>query len=73
MKKELKQKLIEERLQINSEYYHTVMNGEADSDVIGLDNKHLFLALRYVPNKVLKSWIRDMKKEIKEKTNKGGN
>ena len=62
----IKEKLLNERFEINSEYYHTVMNGEADADVIGLDNKHLFLALRYVPNKVLKSWIRDMKKEIKE-------
>ena len=62
----IKEKLLDERFKINSEYYYTVMNGEADADVIGLDNKHLFLALRYVPNKVLKSWIRDMKKEIKE-------
>ena len=63
----IKEKLIQERTKINSEYYHTVMNSEADADVIGLDNKHLFLALSYVPNKVLKSWIRDMKKEIKER------
>jgi len=63
----IKKKLIEERFKINQKYYHTVMNGEADADVIGLDNVHLHKALNYVPNKVLKSWIRDMKKEIKEK------
>ena len=40
----IKEKLLNERFKINSEYYHTVMNGEADADVIGLDNKHLFLA-----------------------------
>ena len=39
----IKEKLLNERFKINSEYYHTVMNGEADADVIGLDNKHLLL------------------------------
>ena len=63
----IKKKLIEERFKINSEYYHTVMNSEADADVIGLDIVHLHKALNYVPNKVLKSWIRDMKEQIKEK------
>ena len=65
----IKEKLLKERREINSKYYHEVMGGISDSDVIGLDSTHLYKALRYVPNKILKSWIREMKKEIKESEN----
>ncbi len=65
----IKQKLILERRNINSQYYETVMESEANADLIGLDDEHLHEALKYVPNTVLKRWIREMKKQIKESEN----
>ncbi len=59
----IKEKLLKELHNVNYEYFEKVMNEEALDDSIGMDNTHLFRALRYVPNKVIKEWI----KEIKEK------
>ena len=42
------------------------MNGEPLEDNIGMDKDHLFTALRYVPNKVIKEWIKELKKGIKK-------
>ena len=58
-----KEKLLKELHNVNYEYFEKVMNEESLEDSIGMDKDHLFRALRYVPNKVIKEWI----KEIKEK------
>ena len=58
-----KEKLLKELHDVNYKFYDDVMDGVANADSIGMDDEHLFKALRYVPNKVIKEWI----KEIKEK------
>ena len=42
------------------------MNNEPQHDSIGLDFEHFTLALKWVPNHVLRKWIRETKKEIKK-------
>ena len=42
------------------------MNAEAQDDSIGMDKDHLFRALRYVPNKVIKEWIKEIKEQLKK-------
>jgi len=59
-----KEKLLEELNDVNSKFYYDVMGGEADCDSIGMDNAHLFRALRYVPNKVIKEWIKELKEQL---------
>ena len=59
-----KEKLLEELNEVNSKFYYDVMGGEADCDSIGMDNAHLFRALRYVPNKVIKEWIKELKEQL---------
>ena len=61
-----KEKLLKELDDVNHKFYYDVMGGEADCDSIGMDSHHLFLALRYVPNKVIKKWIKELKKDIKK-------
>ena len=68
VKKEIKEKLLSELREVNNDYFYKVQDGECFHDSIGEDNHHLFLALRYVPNKVIKKWIKDLKKEIKKNT-----
>ena len=64
--KEIKEKLIAERHNVNYIYYDKVMNNEPQHDSIGLDFEHFTLALKWVPNHVLRKWIRETKKEIKK-------
>ena len=59
-----KEKLLKELYEVNSKFYYDVMGGEADCDSIGMDNAHLFRALRYVPNKVIKEWIKELKEQL---------
>lgn len=61
-----KEKLISELNNINYNYFDEVDHGIADGDLIGLDGKFYFRALRYVPNKVLQKWIKETKLEIKK-------
>ena len=68
VKKEIKEKLLSELREVNNDYFYKVQDGECFHDSIAEDNHHLFLALRYVPNKVIKKWIKDLKKEIKKNT-----
>ena len=63
--KTIKEKLLKELHDVNYKFYDDVMNGEAECDSIGMDNTHLFRALRYVPNKVIKEWIKEMKDQLK--------
>tara|TARA_R100000656_G_scaffold107260_1_gene79396 strand:- start:341 stop:550 length:210 start_codon:yes stop_codon:yes gene_type:complete len=68
VKKEIKEKLLSELDKVNYEYFEKVRERICLDDSVGKDKDHLFLALKYVPNKVIKKWIKDLKKEIKEKT-----
>ncbi len=61
-----KEELLQKLWDINHEYYRKVMNGEAYEDSIGRDSDHLHKALRYVPNRVIKDWIKELKGEVKE-------
>ena len=42
------------------------MEEQCLEDSIGMDSDHLFRALRYVPNRVIKKWIKELKKGIKD-------
>ena len=59
-----KEELLKELHDVNNKLYYDVMGGEADCDSIGMDNHHLFRALRYVPNKVIKEWIKEIKEQL---------
>ena len=65
MNKEIKEELLKELNDVNHKLYDDVMEGEAECDSIGMDNTHLFRALRYVPNKVIKEWIKEIKDQLK--------
>jgi hypothetical protein len=64
IKKEIKEKLLKKLDDVNVKFYYDVMNGEPDEDAIGMDKDHLFRALRYVPNKVIKEWIKEIKDQL---------
>ena len=59
-----KEKLLKELYDVNHKFYYDVMNGETDEDAIGMDKDHLFRALRYVPNKVIQKWIKEIKEQL---------
>ena len=62
-----KEELLKELNDVNYEYFKKVMEEEPQEDSIGMNSDHLFRALRYVPNIKIKQWIKEMKKEIKER------
>jgi hypothetical protein len=64
-----KEELLKKLWDINHEYYDKVMDREAQEDSIGRDSDHLYKALRYVPNRVIKDWIKELKGEIKRVQN----
>ena len=64
VKKEIKEKLLSKLNDINHKFYYDVMGGDAECDSVGMDNTHLFRALRYVPNKVIKEWIKEIKEQL---------
>ena len=66
IKKEIKEKLLSELNKVNMKYFEEVLGGECHEDSIGNDSHHLYYALRYVPNKVIKRWIKESSKEIKK-------
>ena len=59
-----KEKLLKELHDVNYRFYNDVMDGLAHEDAIGMDKDHLFRALRYVPNKVIKEWIKEIKEQL---------
>ena len=65
IKKEIKEKLLSKLNVVNNKFYYDVMGGDADGDSVGMDSTHLFRALRYVPNKVIKKWIKELKDQLK--------
>ena len=62
-----KEELLKELHDVNYEYFEKVMEEEPSEDAVGKDKRHLFRALRYVPNTEIKQWIKEMKKEINKK------
>ena len=66
MNKEIKEELLKKLQDVNYNYFEEVMEGECHEDSIGMDKDHLFRALRYVPNKVIKEWIKEMKEQLKK-------
>jgi len=65
VKKEIKEKLLSKLKDVNNKFYYDVMGGEAQCDSVGMDSDHLYRALRYVPNKVIKEWIKEIKDQLK--------
>jgi hypothetical protein len=61
-----KEKLLKELNNINHNYFYEVCGGEADGDLIGKDTFMYVNAMRYVPNKILHKWIKEIKNEIKK-------
>ena len=63
---EKKQALIKKLHDVNMKVHWGAFEGEAVGDICGFDDMHLAKALHYVPNHVLKKWIRHCVKCIKE-------
>ena len=59
-----KEKLLKELDEVNHKFYYDVMSGEPECDSIGMDSDHLYRALRYVPNKVIKEWTKELKEQL---------
>tara|TARA_Y100001973_G_scaffold33608_1_gene50622 strand:- start:19 stop:240 length:222 start_codon:yes stop_codon:yes gene_type:complete len=71
MKKyESKEKLIKQLHNINYDYHEKVCKLESQGDLIGEDTLFYVKALKYVPNSVLKTWIRSLKNQIKKQGEK---
>ena len=64
-----KEELISKLRKANYEVFMKVHNEETFEDIHGNDPQHFFSALRYVPNKVLKQWIKNCKKEVDVQSN----
>ena len=64
VKKDIKEELLKKLNEINYKFYDDVMGGEAQCDSVGMDSTHLFRALKYVPNKVIKEWIKEIKEQL---------
>jgi len=58
--------LLKELHDVNNEVFTKVHEGESFHDIIGNDYDHFWEALRYVPNHVIKKWIKNCKKEVKQ-------
>ena len=63
---EKKEALIKKLHDANFEVFEKVDDGVSMGDLIGFDDVYYSKALKYVPNHILKKWIRECKKEVKE-------
>ena len=63
-----KEKLLSELREVNRKVFWEVHKGETYHDIVGNDIDHFREALRYVPNHILKRWIKSCKKEVREAT-----
>ena len=69
-----KEMLIKELHEVNWEIHLKPFDGEATGDLIGFDDMFFAEAMRYVPNHVIKQWIKKCKSNLKEfKDNKDEN
>tara|TARA_R100001129_G_scaffold113131_1_gene77983 strand:- start:200 stop:424 length:225 start_codon:yes stop_codon:yes gene_type:complete len=62
---EKKEALLKELSDVNEEVFLKVHDGVALHDIRGNDHDHFSEALRYVPNHVIKKWIKNCKTEVK--------
>ena len=65
-----KEKLIKQLHNTNYDYYEKVCKLESQGNLIGEDTLFYVKALKYVPNSVLKTWIRYLKNQIKKQGEK---
>ena len=63
---EKKEALLKELREVNWEVHLKPFSGEATGDLIGYDDVFFAKAMRYVPNHVIKKWIKDCKTEVKQ-------
>ena len=63
---EKKEALLKKLSEVNEEVFKKVHDGEHFHDIKGNDFDHFAEALRYVPNHVIKKWIKDCKNQVKE-------
>ena len=61
-----KETLIKKYMNLNIEVHEKVFEGCAVGDLIAFDERVFSEALRYLPNHILKKWIKKCKSEIKE-------
>jgi hypothetical protein len=61
-----KETLIKQLHEINWEVHLKPFGGEATGDLIGFDDMFFVEAMRYVPNHVIKKWIKKCKTEVKQ-------
>ena len=64
--KEKKETLLTELRKVNNEVFVKVHNKECFHNITGNDFDHFWEALRYVPNHVIKKWIKNCKIEVKQ-------
>ena len=63
-----KETLLKQLRDANWEVFYKVHNGVAHGDLVGNDDVYYHKALNYVPNHILKRWIKSCKKEVREAT-----
>ena len=63
---EKKETLLKKLREVNNEVFTKIHEGECFPDITGNDFDHFLEAMRYVPNHVIKKWIRKCKTELKE-------
>ena len=61
-----KETLIKQLRDINYQVHLKPFDGEATGDLIGYDDMFFAKAMRYVPNHVIKKWIKKCKSSVKE-------
>ena len=60
---EKKETLLKKLREVNNEVFTKIHDGECFHDITGNDFDHFWEAMRYVPNRVIKKWIKDTKHE----------
>ena len=63
---EKKETLLKELHDVNYQVHVKVHEGICEHDILGNDFDHFWEALRYVPNRVIKKWIKKCKSDVKE-------
>ena len=63
---EKKETLLKKLHEVNREVFEKVHDGECFHDITGNDFDHFWEAMRYVPNHVIKKWIKKCKSDVKE-------
>ena len=61
-----KEALLKELNDVNHEVFEKVHEGISEHDIVGNDFDHFWKAMRYVPNRVIKKWIKNCKEEVKQ-------